>query len=817
MTLSRSVLLVAMTVFVANAWGQSNKREPHIGYLYPAGAQQGTTVQILAGGQSLNGASNVYVSGEGVHASVIQYAKPLNNKELQELRRQVTQLIKQRQQGPPSWTGKGLQPLVSCLVVRPANLMSLGQDRVPPPAKNKKAAQDADKPDAATESAPLPDHPLLRNLDKMSLRELQHWSAQFTKARMQPNPQIAEMVVIEVAIDADVPPGDRVLRIGTAAGLTNPLRFEVGALPEVSEQEPNDQINGDSHLFHADSSYSSSQMNEIGDCPHLFDLPVLLNGQILPGDVDRFRFRARQGQKLVMAVQARRLIPYLADAVPGWFQATLALYDSKGKEVAFADDYRFDPDPVLFYEVPKDGEYVLEIRDSIYRGREDFVYRIAVGEQPFITHMFPLGGCVGEKAVASIDGWNLPEKRLRLDTLPGEDCIRHATLSGNGWTSNRVSYAVDTLPECDEREPNDSPKHAQRMALPRIVNGRIGQPGDVDVFRFKGRTGDEVVAEVYARRLNSPLDSLLRLTDTSGRVLEWNDDHEDKEAGLLTHQADSCLRARVPEDGVYYVYLSDSQNHGEDDYAYRLRLGPPRPDFAILATPSSVSVPAGRSAVLCMHAIRKDGFDGDIELALKKPSVSFALDGGRIPKGRDSIRVTLTAREPLEQPVALQLEGRAQIGAETVIRPVVPAEDMMQAFAYRHLVPSQELMAAVTGAKRRGAGVELAGDTPIRIPVGGTAQVQVKTPKGPMRQDINLELSDPPKGVTLQDVSVAPGLLTLVLKADPDVVKAGLTDNLIVEAFIEPAGRQQDGKTAKQKQRVSLGVLPAIPFEIVQR
>ena len=773
MTLSRSVLLVAMTVFAANAWGQSNKREPHIGYLYPAGAQQGTTVQILAGGQSLNGASNVYVSGEGVHASVIQYAKPLNNKELQELRRQVAQWVKNRQQT--------------------SFRKSLGL----PPNENGNAAQGPDKPDgAATEAVALPDHPLLRNLRNMSLRELQHWSAQFAKARMQPNPQIAEMVVIEVAIDAVAPPGDRELRLGAAAGLTNPLRFEVGSLPEVSEQEPNDQ--------------GTSDLQAV-------DLPVLLNGQILPGDVDRFRFRARQGQKLVMSVQARRLIPYLADAVPGWFQATLALYDSKGKEVAFADDYRFDPDPVLFYEVPKDGEYLLEIRDSIYRGREDFVYRIAVGEQPFITRMFPLGGCVGEKAVASIDGWNLPGKRLRLDTLAGEDCIRHATLSGDGRISNCVPYAVDTLPECNEKEPNDNPKHAQRIALPRIVNGRIGQSGDVDVFRFKGRAGDEVVAEVYARRLDSPLDSLLKLADDSGHVLECNDDHKDDAAGLLTHQADSYLRARVPEDGVYYVFLTDSQNHGGDDYAYRLRIGPPRPDFAILATPSSVSAPAGRSAVLCMHAVRKDGFDGDIELALKEPSASFTLDGGRIPKGRDSIRVTLTAREPLEQPVALQLEGRAQIGAETVTRPVIPAEDMMQAFAYRHLVPSQELMAAVTGAKRRGAGVELVGDTPIRIPAGGTAQVQVKTPKGPMLQDINLELSDPPKGVTLQDVSVAPGLLTLVLKTDPDVVKAGLTDNLIIEAFIESAGRQQDGKTAKQKRRVSLGVLPAIPFEIVQR
>ena len=134
------------------------------------------------------------------------------------------------------------------------------------------------------------------------------------------------------------------------------------------------------------------------------ELPVLLNGQIMPGDVDRFRFRARQGQQLTIETQARRLVPYLADAVPGWFQATLALYDGQGHEVAFADDYRFHPDPVLFYRILADGEYELEIHDSIYRGREDFVYRIAVSGQPFITQMFPLGGQSGVTTVASVSG-----------------------------------------------------------------------------------------------------------------------------------------------------------------------------------------------------------------------------------------------------------------------------------------------------------------------------------------------------------------------------------------------------------------------------
>ena len=63
---------------------------------------------------------------------------------------------------------------------------------------------------------------------------------------------------------------------------------------------------------------------------------------------------------------------------------------------------------------------------------------------------------------------------------------------------------------------------------------------------------------------------------------------------------------------------------------------------------------------------------------------------------------------PPKEDVDLRLEGRATIGGQEVVRPVVPAEDMMQAFAYWHLVPSQELVAAV----RPGAAAAAGGGSP---------------------------------------------------------------------------------------------------------
>ena len=421
----RHSLFVILFCF-ATAWGQSNTREPHIGYLYPGGGQQGTVIQISAGGQYLVGATDVYISGQDVHGSVVKYIKPLRN-----LQKEQRQLVQRRLKE-----------------VRDMRLAELpGSVGRPVSRREKSVKKDADKPgqsekenDVKTEEVKMPDYPLLYDLENKSLRELAHISSVlfFPRNKLQTNRQLAESVLIEITIDPDAPPGSRELRLATKTGLTNPMVFQVGMLPEIRELEPNNR-----------QAYQvPPNMAKVRNLPkeRALELPVLLNGQIMPGDVDRFRFRAVKGQQLVIEAQARSLIPYLADAVPGWFQAMLALYDARGKEVAFVDDYRFNPDPVLFYKIPENGEYELEIRDSIYRGREDFVYRIAVSEQPFITQTFPLGGRAGIETVASINGWNLAGTELPLDTRRGGNNIRKTAYYDEKCLSNSITYAVDTLP-----------------------------------------------------------------------------------------------------------------------------------------------------------------------------------------------------------------------------------------------------------------------------------------------------------------------------------------------------------------------------------
>jgi hypothetical protein len=260
---------------------------------------------------------------------------------------------------------------------------------------------------------------------------------------------------------------------------------------------------------------------------------------------------------------------------------------------------------------------MVEIRDSIYRGRDDFVYRIAIGESPFVTGIFPLGGQAGSQTAVEVTGWNLPLTNIVQDAQDKGPGVYPILVRKGALISNRVPFAVDTLPEVLETEPNDSTTNAQKLTLPIIVNGRIERPGDRDVFQFDGHAGQQVVAEVDARRLDSPLDSIVELTDANGRRVAFNDDYEDKGSGLNTHHADSYVNVTLPADGTYYLRLEDAQHQGGSEYAYRLRVSAPRPDFALRVAPSSIGARAGLTSPLTVYALRRDGFTNAIELALK--------------------------------------------------------------------------------------------------------------------------------------------------------------------------------------------------------
>lgn len=804
--LIRSIALATIAFCATTVWAQTPAKIPNLGCVYPGGGQQGTTFRVVINGQNIGGPRAIHITGGGVSAKVLQYARIPRNLQ-REQRNLINAKMKElNDQMQAEKDGRKPNPKLKQATV---SRMEEYLVRYPPRGKEALAEEEARKKAGKAPEVKLPNHPSLYGLEEMDQRQMAHaqYEVTFPQSKKQLNPQLAETVTIEVTIAPDAKVGDRELRIEGGLGVSNPIVFQVGAESEVKELEPNDP-----------KPWGAPNL------PAPSDLPVVFNGRIMPGDVDTVRFNAKKGQRLVIETSARRLVPFLADSVPGWFQATFSIHDADGKELGFADDYAFDPDPVMYAEVPWDGVYELRVRDSIYRGREDFVYRIRVGEHPFITSVFPLGGRQGAKTVATVGGWNLAKAKLPLDTKAGVDNIRQTALIQGKRVSNPVTYAVDDLPEIFEAEPNNAPKAAQKVNLGAIINGQISQPGDVDVYQIAARAGDELVAEVNARRLRSPLDSVIHVTDKSGAAVEWNDDHMLKDGhlhrdmGLLTHHADSYLKVKLPSTGVYFIKIGDTRGHGSPAHAYRLRLSAPRVDFALQVCPSSLTIPAGRSVPVTVYALRKDGYDGPIKIGLKGAPEGFTVSGGVIPAGQDKVRMTVKSPpKPLAKPINLRLVGRVNTGGEVITRPAIPSDNVMQAFLWRHLAPCQELSVSVPKMRWPTVTAKLADSGPIKVPMGGTADVKLTVPTnmGSM-SNVSLTLVEPPTGVSVKNVKTTRGQVTFQVKADADAIESAFSDNLIIEAFANvPVGKT--GKAAKQKRRVSLGTLPAIPVEIASK
>jgi len=758
-------------------WARAQKN-PHIGYIFPAGGQRGTAVEITVGGEHLVGTKEALISGGGIQARVIGHAAPFSASELQKVTRKLQQISEMRSSGRKAQEEGGKEDGTAFALM---------------------AAKAADE--FRTCASGL-------GLDDPSMRGFARFRSVLSNPKRQPNAQISETVTLYLTLSPTAEPGERILRLKTPSGVTNPLYFHVGDHREYREREPNDQA--------PDTGALSGKVMDM-EVSNLESLPVVLNGQVMPGDVDRFRFDLNKGMRLVATVSARKLVPFLADAVPGWFQATLALSDANGNEVAFEDDFRFTPDPVLYYEVPESGQYVLEIRDSIYRGREDFVYRIAMGEEPFVTGIFPLGGPVGPKADVRVAGWNLPVAAASLDTAGRSPGIHTLRVSNGAWQSRPLPFALDTLPECTEAEPNGEADEAQPLELPVIVNGRIDHPGDWDVFRFAGKAGQTIAIEVLARRLASPLDSLVKLFDPDGKQFAVNDDYLQTWLGLTTHHSDSHLWVALPTNGTYTVRLGDIQHKGGADYAYRLRVSRARPDFALHVVPSTINAQAGATVPLVVHAVRRDGFESEIELSLKDMPKGFALGGGRVPAGCDKVRLTLNVPTLLrKKPLRLRLEGRATIGGKDVRRSAGPAEDMMQAFLWRHIVPVEGGTVVVTGRASDAPKPKRVGGDRVKLTTAGTGRIEFAPPAGCPADELRFELDDPPKGIAIGERWSNGERAFVSFSVDPETAKPGVKGNLILNAFIETT-LEADGEDAEpQNQRTSLGMLPAIPFEVVK-
>ena len=142
-------------------------------------------------------------------------------------------------------------------------------------------------------------------------------------------------------------------------------------------------------------------------------LPVTVLGTIdRAGDVDYFQFKAIAGDQIGVQVVATELGSKL--------DAALVLTDESGNVLAEGTN-------ALGYTTRTTGIYAVGIRDREFRGGNDFIYRLNIGDIPVITGVFPLAVQRGRTTSVHLTGVNLApgtsgitaKVTVSADAIPG--------------------------------------------------------------------------------------------------------------------------------------------------------------------------------------------------------------------------------------------------------------------------------------------------------------------------------------------------------------------------------------------------------------
>ena len=174
---------------------------PHIQYAFPAGGRQGTSFNLEVGGLHLDGATNVFVSGEGVQVEIVKFGIRYEPRTLRQLHRG-------RENRMAALEGKE------------------GKER-------EKLLLQIQRIDQQIEKADLPE-----GVDPFDKRAINRYMKVDSKEQF--NPQISHRLYLRVTLAKNAPPGERELRVYAPSGLSNPLYFQVGTMAETLETEPND-------------------------------------------------------------------------------------------------------------------------------------------------------------------------------------------------------------------------------------------------------------------------------------------------------------------------------------------------------------------------------------------------------------------------------------------------------------------------------------------------------------------------------------------------------------------------------------------------
>ena len=604
---------------------------PKPGYYHPSSVQVGTKTRVIMGGDLVGGVKGAWITGEGVKISRIVPVP-----------------------GFPRAAGRTERPFVRNW------LYDIIEGKVKPTEHRKLP------PEATLEETDWQECDWWFYLDALDNLELQIVARDlYTPERYpQDTPALNHLLILDVEVDANAKPGRRDIFLYDGHSASAPHPFYVTKEPHVYEPffvfPPRDKHIPLPRVLHLPPDIKPQP------------LPIHLDGQIWPGETDSYVLRLEEGQQLVCSTIARELFPYLGDAVPGFFNPVLRLYDSRGKEVAFADDFYYLPDPVLTYKVPEDGFYTLKIHDNLFRGGPNFEYTIF---------------CRDAK------------------------------------TDRPLYSPKDRAFECYPQPASFIPPKASPNMVVR--KGSIDMPGRVDRHYFTIKEPGTWHFELYARREGSPLDGVLQLYGPMGDLplsvaplLEtWDDSpgrlYTEKNVGsddlpiikkfmlyegcIPQAECDPSGIYTFKQPGKYCVTVADQPGLGGEHYDYTLCISPAEPSFEVFALQSTCLVRGGHASFrACI--LRKDGFTGDVTF---NSTDAYEVNGGFSGEELET-DVSISFKNSWEGVKRFDLTASGELSnGKTLTVRVTPTDPAEQAFAYSHLLPAHGFYFGVAGESTR--------------------------------------------------------------------------------------------------------------------
>jgi hypothetical protein len=345
-----------------------------------------------------------------------------------------------------------------------------------------------------------------------------------------------------VTIELDVAPEAKVgpvnFRLLTPLGTTPVGTFLIEPFyGEANDAEPNDTAESATEVF----------------------LPAILAGTISRnGDVDLYKFKAAAGQQLVFENGAVALNSSLQPIVRilSEDQAQLAEFGADGPESVSSFSYRFT----------KAGIYYIQISDFQKSGRSSHVYRFKVGDFALVSSVYPLGVPKDKTVSLSLEGSNIPAKLDIKGTPDAHDPFSVVFRPAGAFRDQRLD-----LGQYPEKEADGT------LTFPVTVNGRLS---DESRFKFRARSGENLVFEVNARRLGSDVDSYLEVLDAKGKSIEravvrpvWETtttlrDHDSATRGIRVNSFNSVKVGDMMMIGSEVIKIAAMPRGPDDDMLF---------------------------------------------------------------------------------------------------------------------------------------------------------------------------------------------------------------------------------------------------------